>query len=350
MTDRSPKDIEREIEAERSALESSIEQLQQQFTPEMIVEQATSFLQSNGGELAHKAKATVQDNPLACAMVAGGVAWLLAGSGGSAKPVAQLPPPAPAPAPKPAYDSRSRPTAQGFASRTPPMAGFDDRLAAAGDELRANGAYDPAIKTQSTPHPEDVEMSTYHPDSTLSQNSSWSDETQGYAARAKAQVSSTAEKLKARISDGTAGMSEEARARVLRARSAAISAQAKMEAHAAEAARQARQTARNRPLMVGALAFAAGAALAAALPRTQTENRALGGHRDRLMDEADRVFREESSKLKAVAQAAVAETQTIAKEALDGDSDTPSAGDAVKRVSRAAKSKASAKNVGSSVN
>jgi hypothetical protein len=126
----------------------------------------------------------------------------------------------------------------------------------------------------------------------------------------------TAEDLRARLSDGLDAFPDEARARILEARLKAIEAQSAIEAKAARGADTVRRGADEHPLLVGAIAFGLGAAIAAALPRTTAENRTLGAQRDRLMDEADRIFREETDKLRSVAESAVAEGRDAVKDTL----------------------------------
>lgn len=136
---------------------------------------------------------------------------------------------------------------------------------------------------------------------TASKTHSLSETAEAVGTQAKASL----EGLRARIDDGLDGLPEAARDRVRKARSAALAAQAEVEARARDAAAAAKTTARENPLLVGALAFAAGAAIAALLPRTSMENRTLGAHRDRLFDEAERIYTEERARLSAATSEAI---------------------------------------------
>ncbi|MEO0390606.1 MAG: DUF3618 domain-containing protein [Pseudomonadota bacterium] len=319
MTDRSTAQIEREIEAERSALEHSIDALGQQFSPDVLVDKAATFARTHGDELASKALHTVRDNPAACALVGAGVAWLIASSNSRSAP-------------------REAPVTAASRPAPAPMSDFDARVAKADAALQSR-AEDEITHSNLTDHSKEIEHMTHQ--------TNWTTETDTASAQnLRATAASKAAALRARIQDGTAEMSEAARTRVVQARAAAVSAQQQVERQAEQAAQAARQTAYDRPLMIGALAMAAGAALALALPRTSTENRALGAQRDRLMDEADRIFREETSKLKSVASAAVAEGQAVAKDALSQQAPTPSGDEAVRRVTGKATSAASKNGVG----
>lgn len=77
--DRSPEDIEREIEAERGELARSLAQLQAQFSPERLMDTATGYVRDNGGELASNVGRQIRENPLAAVLTGVGVAWLIAG-------------------------------------------------------------------------------------------------------------------------------------------------------------------------------------------------------------------------------------------------------------------------------
>ncbi len=77
--DRSTDQIEREIELERVELARSLESLQRQFSPEVIVDRVSGMLRDNGGEFAGTALKQARDNPLALAVTGVGLAWLIAG-------------------------------------------------------------------------------------------------------------------------------------------------------------------------------------------------------------------------------------------------------------------------------
>ena len=90
--DRSSAEIEREIEEERHALARSLEDLQAQFSPERVMNQASTYLRSNGGELAENFVTQVKRNPVAAAMAGVGVAWLLMTSEEAAQGAGLRPP------------------------------------------------------------------------------------------------------------------------------------------------------------------------------------------------------------------------------------------------------------------
>ncbi|WP_425093463.1 hypothetical protein [Tropicimonas sp. S265A] len=281
--------IEHALEADRAALRASLTGVGQKLTASHLVDAATSVAAENGPELAARAGRVARHNKGPLALAGAGLGWmvlksLLSGS-------AHQPHATPA-----GYDRRQAPTATGFNNEPHLTAEFDTRLAAA--DSAAPGRFG---------------TETYEGGSDMSYDSSYN---ASNGATLKDRAYATAEDQRARVEQGLDNLPEDAKARVRAAREAAIKAQEEVQYRAKAAAASARQTAHENPLLIGALAFAAGAAIAAALPRTQIENRTIGGHRDRLFDEADRVLREETTKLKAQAETAVAKGQEKAKDAV----------------------------------
>lgn len=129
-------------------------------------------------------------------------------------------------------------------------------------------------------------------------------------------LQSRAAQMRDRVHEGTEELSEAARARVHEARMKAIDAQHKVEREARRVAAEARDQAHEHPLVAGALALVIGAAVGAALPRTRTEDAALGRTRDRLLDEADRVLRQELRALREAGETALAEGRDTARDAV----------------------------------
>ena len=470
--DRSPAEIEREIEEERHALARSLEELQDTFSPERLMNQATSYMRDNGGEFADRFVAQVKANPIAATMAGLGVAWLLASStrktapiydrnrhthdphymGRSARTLAQTP--------SVSYDDRDYPAAPGHLSRAPYSGQFDARLdaadgssaadpsmwdrakakagemadgvrdmvsdakdgasdtyrsatASAGDAYRsatasATDAYGTAASNVERGYDATRDGAARAYGATASgldrgmngARNGWSD-MQGMAAdrwgsasdatsrawqewqgSARARVESArghvrdaqgrlyarSTELRSRLAEGTEGMSEQARLRVMRARQAAADAQSDMEVRMGEAMATGRKAYDDQPLIGGLIAAGLGAALGAMLPRTDVEDEYIGAYRDRAFDEADAVFREEATKLRAVAEVAMDEAKAVADEKMEGvksavsdaKSATPTGRDAVakaegeaksvaQRVADAARAEAERQNLGGAV-
>jgi hypothetical protein len=338
---RKPDEIERDIEETRAALRDVLVALDRRLSPERIVGQAAEMLEREGSRVAGIATETARRNPVALGLVGTGIALMAAGIGradgrADARPARTAQAGSGDFGPAHAdYDPRLRPTSPGLAEPEPPMADFDDRMAAAERAALARtdtgetDMNDPAIHPQRSPQ--------NRPDDTTPGATSQ----RGMGARAR----HSARAMRDGLRDGLDRMPEEARHRVVRARLAAIEAQHEVERRMRLGAEEARRGAREHPLMLGVVALGLGAAIGAALPRTSTENHAIGAHRDRLMDEADRVFREEATKLRHVAEAAVAEGKAAVKDTLE--SGPPTEDDPARRVAGAAKSEAKRQKVGS---
>lgn len=132
-------------------------------------------------------------------------------------------------------------------------------------------------------------------------------------ATAQDTVKTHAGVMRARIGDGLESFNEEARARVLRARAQAYEAQRSVEA----AAEKSKTAFHKHPLAFGLGAVALGAAVAALLPRSDSENKRQSAHRDALMRQAKAIYAEEKRKLTAAARAATTETKHQLREAVD---------------------------------
>ncbi|MFO6465752.1 DUF3618 domain-containing protein [Jannaschia sp. KMU-145] len=387
--DRSPAEIEREIEAERGALARSLEDLQRQFSPDHLIDTATGYAREHGGEFAQNVARQVKDNPIAAALAGIGVAWLMAGSGRKAPtydrwaathdnhaPYFSSERDAPAvAAPRPAWDDRSYGAAPGLRDDAPRMAGFDERVAYAAGDRNDPSAWDKIsdtaddlgdaaargwsdLKHSAADAWEKIEDlfdgdDDDDDDRAESDRDAWlTGAREGYAAaryrdaavsapsaRGRGYKSST--ELRSTFSEGTQSMSDKARERVLRARQTAYEAQRRIEERMGDYADEGRRVFDSQPLIGGLIAAGIGAAIGAALPRTHRENEMLGSYRDRAFDEADRVFREESAKLKAVAGAAVDEAKNVASDAIEtAKGNTPTGQDAVDRAEDAATSAA----------
>ena len=76
---RSPRDIEREIERERAELRDTIDQIWNRMTFEDAWNRAGTYMRSNSGEFQHTVARLAKDKPVAVALTAVGVAWLLFG-------------------------------------------------------------------------------------------------------------------------------------------------------------------------------------------------------------------------------------------------------------------------------
>jgi hypothetical protein len=276
-SDQTQADLEADIAKERSALADSLSQLTAHLSPENLVSSVGDTLKDQSGALAQAVVKGARDNPVALGLMGAGLAWLLMGGKSNGTPSNEGDGNA-------AYDTRPTPTVGGFNHRSDPSQ-FTQRVDAAERAMRSDEHSGPTEQSR--------------------------------LAQARQFVGRTASDMRDTLYEGTAELSDIARARVIQAREKAIAAQARIEAMGGDAARLGRRTFEDNPLLIGAGIAAAGAALAYALPRTDTENRAFGAHRDALMDEAERILQEEMERLKASGRAAMDEVRTMATEAAD---------------------------------
>jgi hypothetical protein len=365
--ERTSADIEREIEEERAGLARSLDDLQRQFTPDAVMKAAGDYFRRNdmGTQLARQ----VRDNPLAVAVTGIGLAWLIFGTrtrpaethhyhdvgrddadydSAFGRRIGDDSDDATFhrdPEPRIGFDDRPHAAAPGHLAE-PPMEGFDDRVE------RADRARDRDDFTVNADHGlKDAEIHSDEPG-----------RYDAYRAKASAtrdKVYAKSAEMRARLSEGTEHMSEQARARVIRARQKAAEAQREMERRFGHYKASGRSAFDEQPMVAGLIALGIGAAIGAALPRTRREDEMLGAYRDRALDEANRIFQEESGKLRAVAEAALDEARDIGEEAVEGakargeeamqraedamgdaKAKTPSGKEAVDKVEGAAKSAA----------
>ena len=75
--DYSPREIESDIERERAALGSTLDDLQERFSLDAIVRQIGEGLKDNGADIGRSVSRSVKDNPLALTLTGVGLALSL---------------------------------------------------------------------------------------------------------------------------------------------------------------------------------------------------------------------------------------------------------------------------------
>ena len=425
---RSPSEIERDIERERSELSHTIDELQERLSLEGVFRAVRDQFNQYGGEVGGAISRQVKENPLALAVAGVGLAWLIFGN--ERAPRSRIEYRDTHRFSEPRYGDSRGGTSRGatgtryddpYGSSTPRMPGtrpddsyVSDRYA----RYKGTSAYDnspdwarpvPAAPGYYT-SAEDTDFEDYDTGPSMGERASGATARAGQkageardaagsrarhaadSARATAgraaegtrdrashardtaragwergrdsmyrgaqQTRDRARNLRYRIAAGTEHLSEDARARVIAARERAIDAQE----NAARALSRGRDSAadfyEDHPLVAGALALAFGAAIGGSLPRTRTEDEYLGGYRDELIDEAERIFREETEKARKVADAAAEEARNVAEEKRDAADQSAPGGksaaraaadetkDAASRVGETAKKEADKQNLG----
>jgi hypothetical protein len=78
---KSAAELEREIEAQRDRVESTIDQIQQKLSPGQMVDELLSYTKSGGGEFVSNLGRVAKNNPLPVALLGVSLAWLIARPG-----------------------------------------------------------------------------------------------------------------------------------------------------------------------------------------------------------------------------------------------------------------------------
>ncbi|WP_306257620.1 DUF3618 domain-containing protein [Pararhizobium sp. IMCC21322] len=373
MTDttRTPKEIEREIEEQRSDLSSNLEDLQDKFSIDTVVHQIADQFREHGGDMGRSISEQVKANPIPLALTGIGLAWMMFGN--SQKTVSDnrasshdyagtdvVAPPARLnqrhpQSPPPAYRSSAHqgPSWSHDNANEPSTSDrFSDTVATTKDQMSKQAA---AVKNEVSSAASSVSDAT----------SAAGDKMADVASSAKSKLDAGVDAAKRgvssagnRIAEGTEALSDEGRQRVIAARRKAIEFRHQTARSVNQGADAAADFYDRQPLVIGALALAVGAALGGALPRTKTEDNLMGAQSDDLINEAERIFEEEKSKVMSVAQTVTDEAKDIASATkADLDSGAPgqkTAGQAVgekaksaaTRVADAAKAKAQDENLG----
>jgi ElaB/YqjD/DUF883 family membrane-anchored ribosome-binding protein len=282
-------ELEREVEAQRAQVESTIGEIKERLTPGQLVDEMLSYTKHGGAHFAANLGNTVTANPLPVALIGIGIAWLMSGQ----KP-------------------------QTGTSYTPNHAyGFDGR---------AHGSMEPvygSIKGSSlrrTAHTRD-EAGNWYSDFADDAGSTYRAKSNELGHRAGHFIDNAGKSVSGFIDDtgrrvssfrdeaGNAleeaggwanhawndardAIGQQAGAMMDQAGNALHQVQqtaADMQQNAARMSRDAMRMLEDQPLVMGALAFAAGAALGATLPHTEQEDQLMGEAADSVKREAGHV-------------------------------------------------------------
>lgn len=287
--DRSASELEREVDRERERVSATIDELQSRASVGSLVDQLVKAIGDNGGEVSRNLGRSLRDNPLAALLTGVGVAWLMAGSG------------------QPRHEG-----GDGEAADREYLRHGRDRLA---EPSKPSASAYGSSTDQSWLQPEYLGR-----DDALGEGG-LRERVANVAGRVGEGVSEAVGSARERTSE----LSHAAGAGLHRAGDTMRDAGSAVR-HSAEAARRsAAATGRNmshgldsliedQPLVAGAIAMALGAAVGGALPRSRMEDQMFGGHRDRAMESARTLAKEQGAKVQAAAGAVLDEALTIADE------------------------------------
>lgn len=334
MTDSlSPERIEKDIEADRSALADTLDALTEHVSIDRWITDATQSLQSGGGELADTVRRTARNNP--GALVAAGAGLALVAYGISR--VAATPSPSSSPRktddPIGRFDDDGNSLYRGYDAGG--YAGSRGRVQTPADQVVAESGADP-LSPEFDARLRDADSALRESEPRLAEEraDAWASDPWGTTGedpadttgdmslkrraadtvgKAQEALDSHATAMRARFDDGLETFNDEARSRILRARAHAYEAQRAVEA-AAEKGKGAFQ---KHPLAFGIGAVALGAVAAALLPRSDEEQARRSAQRDALLRKARSVYAEEKRKVSAAARAATSEAKHQVREAID---------------------------------
>ncbi|EAQ03249.1 hypothetical protein OB2597_13933 [Pseudooceanicola batsensis HTCC2597] len=353
---RSPDEIERDIERERSDLKDTMDELQDRISPDRIMREVSRGLFEHGGDIGTAISASVKRNPVALALTGVGLAWLMSGKSWDETPgadklrrsVADVDAPK-----RPVTHDRSPNTYPPYAAGTAGQDATHHPYAPAG--ARSDTASDhwiyaddddwddyPHHDESSGPSMKDRMSQAAH--STAAGVSAAGDRAKGTAGNlrdraasgagsvrdsardAQAATAERARRIRDRLARGTEDLGDEARERIIAARWAAVKARRSAARRARQGGDMASDFFQENPLLAGGLALAAGALLAGALPRTKQEDDYFGSRSDEAYDRAERIFESERRKLTKVAGRAAEAGQEALQDAR-GKADAAAPGD-----------------------
>ena len=307
---RSSAEIEREIDAERDELAGTLHEVRERMSLEAGLQRVAETLRDNGQEIAAGIGRQMRDNPFGIALTGAGVLWLIVGSrSGNTAGTSH-------------GSHRNRQSGRfGYGQE------YGGDTGAMEDWTSGSGAFPPREDVGAPRYGEARRRLGGQDAGEAGVMGAASDGMHRAAEGARgaaSQARSRAKDLRDRIGEGLEEFSEEARRRVLDARHAAADALEWSERRAARLGSRAGDFFADNPLVTGAVFIAAGAAMAAMLPKTETEDRLMGDEAERLMAWARRIYEEEKQLVKDTAGAmaqtareAGREMSEVAAEALD---------------------------------
>jgi ElaB/YqjD/DUF883 family membrane-anchored ribosome-binding protein len=374
-TSTDPRDIEADLERERASLANTLDALSDRVSVDNLAREALGMLRSHAGTATVTLDHAVRAHPIAVALIGAGVAWMffgpkMRGSSSSKKQVQDYSSGYQASSydaggPSSGYGSSGY-QSSGQATSGGQYSGYEASSGTTGSSLgsQSSGYYGSSGYAGSTGQSSlsSSSQSDYgrvgYVASDNDEDHAWSREAHGLRARAtdalrrieeeaksyydslrrgiSGGVSSTrdfaAERasvisgftsdLRSRFASGLDNLPPEARDRVIAARERAYGAILQAERLGRDVWRDPTRAVEDHPIVAGAVGFALGAAVAAVLPSTEVENRTFGAERDRLLDEAARLLRQERERAMQIAGELGQEIKAAAQETVEAVSDT----------------------------
>ena len=239
IDERSPEQIQADIQRTRSDLDRTLTRLERRLEPRRLMDQGVDYLRDNGArEYLSNLGRAAKEQPLPLALVGVGLAWMMMTNG--------------------------RPRSSDFDGR---RLGADLRDPVPGESWDADEG----------------------PNALKARASELGSKVSGAASDLASQTRDAAHRASQGLSDA---------ADVARARATQVSEAARRSAEKVRTGYD--QIVNEQPLALGAIGLAIGAVLAAAAPRTRQEDELMGASSDRLLDDAKRAGSEKLEQVQGV--------------------------------------------------
>jgi len=284
---RSPDEIESDIERTRADFTSTIDAIQHKLSPREMKEQAIDYaLSTTPGAFSMNLVNSVRDNPIPVSLIGIGVAWLMMAGRKT-----------------PDYEPRqryARPVRRPVRYADTAYEGYDEDEYLAARDYGA-GEADEGVMQRMASKASDAGSSIKDTASNVGQRisetaSSVTDRVQHAGQNTRHRLQETAGSAQARMSEMTQ--------------------RSKMQAERAKD--RFNEMYDEQPLVMGAVGVAIGAVLGAVIPSTRRENEMMGSVRDDLLQRAKETAREQADTLKQsaqrVAETAKEEAQRVAED------------------------------------
>ncbi len=250
---KSPRELEREIDATRAELLATIEELEHRLSPTDLLSDLWLQMRRHGGEFGGSLGQSLKDNPMPALLTSIGIAWMMTANG------------------RPRHDDMGH-GVSGHAGNG------SSRLHETGERLRRTGS-----RMRRRMH--DAQDRVHGMRESMKDRA---DHAREGAASAGEKVAQSAQHVRERAMS----MTDSARHRAQYARSGL------------------RSLLDDQPLLLGAIGLAAGVIAGAALPPTEQEDRAFGPARDRALDRAKRMNAEGARRVREHVEEAAEATRT----------------------------------------
>ncbi len=323
-----PREIEAELERDRAELASTLDELSDRVSVDSLARDALNSVKSYAGSYTSTLDGAVRTNPVAVAMVGAGLAWLAfsghrrsakSGSTAFGSPTVTTTSRLGGSAGSPVHDDLSSeggipaPAASGFGSYA---GGTSLDGSSSDDHSWWSSVQDLRSKAMAALHRIERDaasaLGTVRDHLPGMPSLGGSGGSRDYDSERQSVISGFTSSLRERFASGLESLPEPARERIVAARQRAYQASLQAERAGRQAITDPARALEEHPLVAGAVAFALGAAAAVMLPRTDAEDQAFGGERDRLMDEAARLLRSERERAMQVAGGLVDEAKSAA--------------------------------------